>query len=474
MSIRYACISDTHLGDDASLLTNIVNGEPDLSTASPTLIALVDCLRDVIGGDRPTLLMAGDILELALAKTDTASMAFERFFELIMPKDETKRLFDKVIYLPGNHDHHLWEIARETQYVNLIKNLGSDVGLPTPWHKTRMLFDAGDATPSYFLNNLISGHMKLSGIDITVAYPNYGILSPDGRRCAVVHHGHYVEAAYYLVSTLKTWLFPGSRLPVTVNELEAENFAWIDFFWSALGRSGDAGTDVERIYRKLGDRKELKKLINNLMDSLVKHFGMKSKIGDKIEAAVLKSFSGAIADLIMSMERKQGEDELSDDATKGFKRYTRRQIMNQLEEDLKGGPMPRDFKVIFGHTHKPFQEEMRIKNLPQGVNNVFDVYNTGGWVVDTVKAQKLHGGAVVLLDEELNAASLRMYNEAKSRDDYEVRVEEAAFDPITPNPFFQEIRDRVDPSADPWRSFSRTVASEVRLREQDLEREMED
>ncbi len=40
------------------------------------------------------------------------------------------------------------------------------------------------------------------------------------------------------------------------------------------------------------------------------------------------------------------------------------------------------------------------------------VYNTGGWVVETVDPAPVHGGAAVLLNENLDVVSLRMYNEA--------------------------------------------------------------
>ena len=40
-------------------------------------------------------------------------------------------------------------------------------------------------------------------------------------------------------------LFPGSRIPPEIWNLEAENFAWIDFFWSTLGRSSSRGPGSE-------------------------------------------------------------------------------------------------------------------------------------------------------------------------------------------------------------------------------------
>ena len=61
------------------------------------------------------MILLGDILELALADDNVAAMVFWRFLDLAMPPG--RELFEKIIYIPGNHDHHLWESARETQYV---------------------------------------------------------------------------------------------------------------------------------------------------------------------------------------------------------------------------------------------------------------------------------------------------------------------------------------------------------------------
>ena len=68
---------------------------------------------------------------------------------------------------------------------------------------------------------------------------------------------------------------------------------------------------------------------------------------------------------------------------------------------------PDDVTLVFAHTHKPFQEDNNFKGYPQSVH----VYNSGGWIVDTVEREPLHGGVIILIDEELNTTSVRMYKE---------------------------------------------------------------
>ena len=178
--IRYVCLSDTHFGAANSLLTNLKNhsDEIDYLKPSPVLEKLVECLRHLIDQNndktkKPTLVLNGDILELALADDHDAAMTFERFIDLIMDYD--REMFAQIIYSPGNHDHHLWETARESQYVDFISSKepakvpgefqfrfpwGSE--LKTPWHTTHM-FD--DPARAYFLTALIQRRSNLTEYD---------------------------------------------------------------------------------------------------------------------------------------------------------------------------------------------------------------------------------------------------------------------------------------------------------------------
>ena len=74
------------------------------------------------------------------------------------------------------------------------------------------MFD--DPARAYFLTALVRRRLNLEKTTIWTAYPNLGLLSDDRKRCVVFHHGHFVEPMYILMSTLKTMLFPGSRIPL--------------------------------------------------------------------------------------------------------------------------------------------------------------------------------------------------------------------------------------------------------------------
>ncbi len=263
--IRYVCLSDMHLGADNSVLTTIKPGSIEIDTSQPSAVLsqLVLCLRELIahntGPEKPTLVLNGDILEMALCDTNKAAMVFERFIELVFPPNGEALFNQHILYIPGNHDHHIWESARETQYTEFLSTIQPGTELAPPWHTTKMF--TSDLVREYFLTSLLRRHPQLQDATVNVAYLNYAITSDDRQKCIIFSHGHYIESIYSLMSTLNTMFFPDRKKPQVVWELEAENFAWIDFFWSSMGRSGDAGQNIGLFYAKL-------RLLRNFADRL--------------------------------------------------------------------------------------------------------------------------------------------------------------------------------------------------------------
>ncbi len=459
--IRYVCLSDMHLGADNSVLTSIKPDsiETDPMLANPVLSQLVACLRELItqneSKEKPTLILNGDILELALAETNVAAMVFERFIELIFPQDG-EALFDKnILYIPGNHDHHIWENGRETQYVDFISSVPAGTPLETPWHTTKIR--PPNLVRGYFLTNLIQRYPHLQDAVISILYPNYALLSADGQKSVIFSHGHYVESIYSLMSTLNTLLFPNRQEPKAVYGLEAENFAWIDFFWSTMGRSGDVGVDIGLLYDKLQDEKQVDKLLGNLARGLVEKYHP-PKLFEGVEAKVLQWLLDVTLGKIGRLERHLSDQLLSPDAQHGLQWYVEGPLHEQILTEDQQQILDTDITFTFGHTHKPFSQDMNFTGYTPWVK----VYNSGGWVVDSVQPAPIHGGAVILIDEALHATSLRMYNEAASVGEYAVRVEESMHPGATgSNPFHERISTLVKSSSEPWKTFSEAVAEAV-------------
>jgi UDP-2,3-diacylglucosamine pyrophosphatase LpxH len=463
-------MSDMHFGEEDNLLTNLREGsfEIDPTKPSPVLKSLVRCLEYIINeqnhGKKPTLILNGDILELALTTTDRAAMAFERFIELTMKQG--KALFEDILYVPGNHDHHLWETARETQYVNHLRTKRGKK-LEPPRHTTNLFPENQKImVQSFFLKNLIQrlSHLKKQDKRIHVFYPNLGLRSEDGKKSVLFTHGHYIESIYKLMTSLSGMLFPQHEPPLEIDALEAENFAWIDFFWSTMGRSGRVGRNVEGFYEKLQYAKGLKHVVGNLSESLAQRLDL-PLLPEWAETRILNALIHRLTRGLAKRERSDTGSALGFKGESGLRDYVTGPLYRQVLKEI--GTMPEEVTLVFGHTHKPFQKDMKdFTGYPRWVN----VYNTGGWVVETVFPEPVHGAAVVLVDEELNATSLRMYNEAEDASQYVVRVDEARRGSEKGNPFYEEINGLVDPDKEPWRTFSETVAAAVAERAQNLHR----
>ncbi|MEZ4805019.1 MAG: hypothetical protein R2852_05920 [Bacteroidia bacterium] len=452
-----------HLGAENSILTNLDGDsvETDTSKASNSMIKMVECLKDVISNNKgikkPTLVLNGDIIELALTTTNNAAMAFQRFIELVMP-DKGDRLFDnEIFFMAGNHDHNLWERSRVHHYDHYISSLETSDFIEDEWHCTN-LFEP-EQIPVSILNTLLHRYPHLQDVKVVASYPAHALLSEDKQKCVVISHGHYVESMYSLMTSLRAKIFPDREKPKSFEELESENFGWVDFFWSTLGRSGSVGKDINLIYDKLQDPEQVKILIGNIAESFSEH--AKTKVGKWVEKNMLQELLTLTLGKLASNERNEPDVELTPDATNGLKVFLEQYILNHLKKELDGF-VPPNMTFIFGHTHKPFHRLVEYEGYPNPVK----VYNSGGWVVDTMKQQPLHGASIVLVDEHLDVISLQMYKEGKSQ----VTLEEVKGTNQKNCDFYQRINQSIDMQNEPWTGFANEAQKDVELRYRNLSR----
>ena len=467
MTITHICMSDLHFGAETSLLTDLSdNYQPRYREASPVLLRLMDCLRTLIkrqaDAARPTLVLAGDVLELALSETHEAAMTFEKFLTLAFPGGDDDLFAREIVYVPGNHDHHLWERTREIQYMDYLTSVPPGAPLGREWHITRLFArDVGARYPEQqLLTALARRHPQLADLSVVAAYPNMGIRSRDGSRAVVFTHGHYIEPLYTLISDLKGLIFPERPIPDTLVELETENFAWIDFFWSTMGRSGDAGKQVQQIYEMLATKSGQKELGKRLAAGIVSRYFSDNLVPDAVERFAVEKVIAAMAARAMATERGDVDQPLGADATQGLARYVSGPLARQLKHECKSLGMPQHVALVFGHTHKPFERSSNIANY----DNVVDIYNTGGWVVDSVERTPLHGAAIVLVDHDGHSAALRMYNEVpKGESPTGVRVASAR-----PNPLATDLEQAVEATPSVWAAFADAARAAVSLRAEAL------
>ncbi|HET7835109.1 MAG TPA: metallophosphoesterase, partial [Variovorax sp.] len=202
---RYVCLSDLHLGAGYSTLTSTdAEGRPDPTRPSATLTALGLALRQLLpalgDGPPPTLVLLGDVLDMGLSPMGSVAAAFDCFVQAVMLDGDRPLFAPRVLCVPGNHDHHLWRIAQDQHFQDSLREgrIESDLIAHTA------LFQDPDASgiPSPMLTGLIHRHPALSETRVEIAYPNLGLIDAGRRRCVVLHHGHYVDPMYRLVSAL--------------------------------------------------------------------------------------------------------------------------------------------------------------------------------------------------------------------------------------------------------------------------------
>jgi hypothetical protein len=476
--IRYVVLSDLHFGAENSVLTSVVEDpegapggssgasgpayRPDPGTASPLLVAVLDGLRHLTSGQRepPTLILAGDVLDLALSPDAVAAAAFEGFVDLALCG--ANRVFAPAIYyLPGNHDHHLWESAREAQYITYLRELAANQDIRPPWHTTSLLADHQPPwTASDLMSTLIQRRPGGHDVAVRVVYPNLALASSDGKRCRIISHGHFTESIYSLMSQLRAILFPQQDVSVapSVDRLEAENFAWIDFFWSTLGRSGDVGSDVGLIYADLSSPANLNALAENLLRGVMRK-GHGPGWTRPLEIALAGTIVRREVRHMANNERSTPDVTLSPKGRLGLSTYLEGPLRQQIIDDL--GEIAADLGFIFGHTHKPFVGNWPASGYPTAVR----IHNTGGWVVDSASPAVSQGGAAVLLDDDLNAASLQFYRQTPDGGSTPVQL-------LTPpaeegiNPLEAALAAAVQPADEPWRGVTEAADKMVRLHHQ--------
>jgi Calcineurin-like phosphoesterase len=470
--VKYVCISDLHLGEEDSILTRLSSDEStaDPSAPSPVMIQLVECVKALLKnncGIKPCLILNGDVLDLALAKTNVAAMVFERFIELICPNNE-EALFEKIIVIPGNHDHHLWINDREAQYIQYMQTEAPVPGkeLKEPWHSTYLFTQTAPIPPStsYFLSNLIHRYQHLKGYVIETAYPNFGVYGETNKKCVVFTHGHYAEPTYYFMTKLGDMIFPLRKKPEEVWDIEEENFAWVDFVWSMFGQSGQIGQGIECIYEKLRDKTARKGLASSLADSLSKQID--SRWPDFIVKFVLTKVLDVVIEKLADTEKENSTTHLSAKVSECLAAYIGGPLNKQILRELKlcATTAISELTFIFGHTHKPYNN----KALYNGFDKPVKVYNTGGWVVESVELDPIRGGAVAFVGEDLDTVLLRTYKEGAS---YTMELNEALDTGESHSQFYNCMAKRLEDDTDRWNCYLLKVEEEVKRRKLMLRRE---
>ncbi len=173
----------------------------------------------------------------------------------------------------------------------------------------------------------------------------------------------------------------------------------------------------------------------------------------------------------LSGERSRRQVVYSPEARQGIERYLFGPVYRQLRDEL--GRVPDRLSFVFGHTHKPFENALRD---PDG--REIELYNTGGWPIDSREPFTAMGASVLFINERLDLASLRVYNDGEVDGDVSLDVRHAAPSPEG-DEFVAAIQDRIrgsglagEPAA-PWKELEARIRQAILRRRRHHEEEPE-
>jgi len=466
----YVCLSDLHLGAGYSLLTGHDEaGRTAPDRSSPVQAALGTALREMLplldGGERPTLVLLGDVLDMGLSPMRPVAQAFRRFVHDVVLGGGDEPLFaPRAIFVPGNHDHHLWRMAQDEALLTTLhaEQVDEDLLQHTP------LFAPDDhAVSSSLLTRLLAAAPALADARVEIAYPNLGLRDATGQRCVVLHHGHYVDPMYRAMSTITSRRrprAPGAPPPgMSVGQIEAQNGAWVDFLWSDLGSAGATGREAGTLYEIMRDGSAAHAYAQRLAGDALGLLRQLTGVSGQTPVAAGVTVDHLVRGLIdATLERgAQSQRDGYDTATTAadvadLRWYLSGAVHQQLAQALPtladgaADPHALDLSFIYGHTHKPYEDELPVPGYAQPVA----VYNTGGWVMDQPTMSLAQGASAMLIDEDLNVAALRLFKDPVNGVSAPVHVAGVGGPRDAHNPLLAAARDAVAQTSTAWQTFS--------------------
>jgi UDP-2,3-diacylglucosamine pyrophosphatase LpxH len=366
-------LSDIHLGKDKGYL---FSEHPDYLNNCKALTEIFDAHQVI-----DELILNGDILDLALAGLDIAYKEMKQFFKFLAGVAEIKR----IVYLPGNHDHHIWRILGEQIYVHEQLKRGQ---LP-PGHgdySCRFVDQRYSSLDPHHQPYIVFPYLWPEGYPVpefVVKYPHHllkiGNPENDGISHYLITHGHFLEEMFKPIN----YLIEPNRLA----QLEAFNNMWLETFDYHIGHSDELSKKIRELEKRfLEGGKEAKKKVKDILDAV--YANMKKKIGFKFPiTCVVKYALKRIIKLVpkekmgQSMLRGAPVNQKLLDSIENYivkyiiQRYTDVKPASGYEcEDTMESSIPLPFTFIFGHTHVPFSRVIDIDNQS------YPIWNTGGWI----------------------------------------------------------------------------------------------
>jgi hypothetical protein len=389
-----AAMSDLHLGRDISYLRS------DDPRYQGNRSALLELLQEI--GPQDELIINGDLLELSLAGLDQAYADLRELFALLSELPS----FGRIVYVPGNHDHHVWRNLAEYACVNgrLARGLLPPSDLEYPSHFVDRSFSSRDpGQPCLFAFAGLWPEDKPAP-EFVVKYPHHliDVPSDSGRsRHYFFTHGHFLEELFTPINFLIE--------PAHLDDLEAFNNVWIEAVSYDVGRSGRLAVKVQDLFENVekGDknaRRELKQLLDRVYASAAER--LRLSWPKRLGLRLIKNRAASLASRVLA-ERRSGLFRSPIDARlkSRVEAYLRKYIIERYRKTRAAEyhlpsdqDIPLPFTFIFGHTHTPSAGESQAYITIH--DEIYPLANTGGWLrIDGTGAADGENAGLLLIDQ---------------------------------------------------------------------------
>jgi hypothetical protein len=349
--LKFLAISDAHLGESTSLLT-YEQGRRHLANV----------LRNHLGqGERvevERLILLGDILERSHATPREMLSSTHGFMEMVTETVD----FDKVVYLPGNHDHVLW--------TNYCKGLhGNDathcITPPEGDEVVRKGVRENYGSSAEELLSIIFDHpsgpvwreIERRGVDISFANPVYAERFKD-RTYVFAHGTHFRKEA-----TSPRWARKIGDLLIPDGAL------------------GDFNVESDGDVREARNIEELEGVVAPFMDALLPEY--ESNPSESLDEL---GYAMAVLSGRFGLKRQIPDDRIPNLTSGGEVRdlplkLCMRYFMPHVIQHLGGYGLPTDeITFVYGDTHDGGGGK-----LPLDSGGEMSAYNCGGWVTYDVE-----------------------------------------------------------------------------------------
>jgi UDP-2,3-diacylglucosamine pyrophosphatase LpxH len=413
-------ISDIHIGDEMGIVrSQPAKGYSSGGKQGPFIRDVFLGFQKKVGGVAsgmpnkkiPYLVLNGDGWDVAIRNTDEVADISQSLFAAL----DLDKYFEQILFIPGNHDHHLWVMLQtQTCVVRPLEKAAGSAAASTAFanlvgasvqafpHEQSGILDLvkceltiPGVKPPYDGHVFLSGLTGAKHIPINVVYPNLYLVPGAGGIASsiLVTHGHFFELAWRLLTDVLAQLLVRERVRTDLVNLEMLNSPLTEFFNFSLAQVGPVSTLVNRIYNEARNGQKPPELdialdsLADFADRAIEFHGdglwsdFKAMLKETGSDAAIKAVKSLVESLLRSALRGAKRSDLAASGARHDAKFLDRAAtldFIDLYLTMSRRKQPNlDFRtVIFGHTHEAFPR--RSRQLRESGEVTF--WNTGGLV----------------------------------------------------------------------------------------------